>query len=447
MSEEAWPYATDSDPESLDAASADFGRLIRRRPAAVCRPGSAQDVAAAVRRAAGRRMPVAARGQGHSVYGRAQAESGLVIDMSELGAVHAVEADRVTVGGGATWQSVLDATLPRGLTPPVLTDYLDLSVGGTVSAGGVGGMTFRHGFQSCNVVELEVVTGEGEIVTCSASRQAGLFDAVRAGLSQYGIITRAVLRLVRAPELVRLHTLFYPDHRAMTADQRRLLSTDRVDYLEGAIRPHPSGRQHVVEAGVWHAADSPPDDDETLAGLSDLRAQAERVDLPYPELFRRLSKLESNLRAAGTWHDPHPWLYSFVPDASADDLVAELLTDLRQEDLGEFGRVLLYPIRPGRARTPLMRLPEGEVAFLFGFVRFPADDPSLTERLVKANRTAYDRVRAVGGHLYPVSAVALTQADWKDHYGPSWPAVENAKARFDRRHLLTPGQGMFPDSP
>ncbi|WP_431914058.1 hypothetical protein [Nonomuraea jabiensis] len=94
-------------------------------------------------------------------------------------------------------------------------------------------------------------------------------------------------------------------------------------------------------------------------------------------------------------------------------MVTELLADVAQEDLGEFGRILLYPIRPDRARTPLVRLPEG------------------------------DRVRAIGGHLYPVSTVALTQAGWKDHYGPLWPAVESAKARFDPRHLLTPGQGMF----
>lgn len=436
MSKEAWLYA----PECLDAASDDFGHLIRRRPAAVCRPGSAPDVAAAVGRAAEQGMPVAARGQGHSVYGRAQAEDGLVIDMSDLNAVHAVEADRVTVGGGATWRSVLDATLPHGLTPPVLTDYLDLSVGGTVSAGGLGGMTFRHGFQSCNVIELEVVTGEGEVVTCSASARPELFDAVRGGLSQYGIITRAVLRLVRAPERVRLHTLSYPDHRAMTADQRRLLSTDRVDFLQGTIRP---GRQCVVEVGVGHSAGSPPDDEETLAGLSDLRDRAERVDLPYRELFLRLSKLESHLRAAGTWHHPHPWLHSFVPDAAADGLAAELLADVTQEDLGEFGRILLYPIRPGRVRTPLVRLPEGEVAFLCSLVCFPADDPLLVDRLVKTNRAAYDRIRAIGGHLYPVSAVALTRAGWKDHYGPLWAAVEHAKARFDPRHLLTPGQGMF----
>ena len=59
-------------------------------------------------------------------------------------------------------------TLPRGLTPPVLTDYLNLSVGGTLAVGGVGATTPRYGLQSDNVLEIDVVTGRGEVLTCSA---------------------------------------------------------------------------------------------------------------------------------------------------------------------------------------------------------------------------------------------------------------------------------------
>jgi FAD/FMN-containing dehydrogenase len=44
----------------------------------------------------------------------------------------------VTVEAGARWSEVLRATLAQGKTPPVLTGYLELSVGGTLIAGGVG---------------------------------------------------------------------------------------------------------------------------------------------------------------------------------------------------------------------------------------------------------------------------------------------------------------------
>ena len=57
---------------------------------------------------------VAPRGQSHSVYGRAQVRDGIVIDMTQLAAVHEVQNDHVVVGAGATWSAVLAATLPRG---------------------------------------------------------------------------------------------------------------------------------------------------------------------------------------------------------------------------------------------------------------------------------------------------------------------------------------------
>jgi hypothetical protein len=56
-----------------------------------------------------------------------------------------------------------------------------------LSNAGVGGQTFRHGPQIISVLQLEVVTGKGEIVTCSASKQPELFFAVLCGLGQFGI--------------------------------------------------------------------------------------------------------------------------------------------------------------------------------------------------------------------------------------------------------------------
>lgn len=172
------------EPALLAAAADDFGHIVRRPPVAVVRPKHASDIATTVRWAAAHGLTVAPRGQGHSVYGRSQAGGGVVVDMSGHNRVHRVEADRVIVDAGATWQAVLTETLPHRRTPPVLTDFLGLSVGGTVSAGGIGGRSHRYGSQACNVLELDVVTGNGDEVTCSPSANADLFDAMRAGLSQ-----------------------------------------------------------------------------------------------------------------------------------------------------------------------------------------------------------------------------------------------------------------------
>ena len=139
----------------------DFGHLVHRRPLAVLEPGSVEDIARLIRFAARHGISVAARGEGHSAFGQSQVRDGVVIDMRRLARVHRVDATSVVVDAGVTWRTLLDATLERGLTPPALTDYQDLSVGGTLSVGGIGGAAFRHGAQVDNVVALDVVTGEG----------------------------------------------------------------------------------------------------------------------------------------------------------------------------------------------------------------------------------------------------------------------------------------------
>jgi cytokinin dehydrogenase len=130
------------------AAAEDFGHIIRKHPLAVLKPSSSADIAGVMQWAANRGLKVAARGQGHSTYGRPLADGGIVIDMGTIRTIGDVQPDRITVDAGATWADVLDAALAHGRTPPVLTNYLALSIGGTIAVGGIGGSSSRHGMQS-----------------------------------------------------------------------------------------------------------------------------------------------------------------------------------------------------------------------------------------------------------------------------------------------------------
>ena len=149
------------DQAARNGRADDFGHIVHHMPEGVLLPGSAGDVAKTIQWTAQRGGRFAPQGQRHSTFGRSQVPGGIVADMSALRSIGAVEGDRVVVGAGATWSEVLRATLARGKTPPVLTEYLELSVGGTLIVGGVGGTTAAFGVQSDNVIDLEVVTGEG----------------------------------------------------------------------------------------------------------------------------------------------------------------------------------------------------------------------------------------------------------------------------------------------
>jgi FAD/FMN-containing dehydrogenase len=143
--------------------------------------------------------------------------------------------------------------------------------------GGIGGTTAQHGMQSDNVLELDVVTGRGEKITCSPLGNADLFQTVRAGLGQVGIITRATLKLVPAPEKARRYVLTYPDMRTLLTDERLLTAEDRFDAVQGAILPTPTGWTFRLDAACCFSGDNPPDDNALLAGLSDDRGAASRI--------------------------------------------------------------------------------------------------------------------------------------------------------------------------
>jgi FAD/FMN-containing dehydrogenase len=142
------------------------------KPIAVLKPGSIEDIIRIIQFARTYKIKIAARGQGHSTYGQSQVEAGVIIDMSTLNKIHSIGADRAIVEAGVVWSQLLQQTLKQGLTPPVLTDYIELSIGGTLAVGGIGGATHRYGVQVDNVWELQVVTGEGKLETCSKIQNA-----------------------------------------------------------------------------------------------------------------------------------------------------------------------------------------------------------------------------------------------------------------------------------
>jgi cytokinin dehydrogenase len=158
-----------TDRNSTAKAATDFGQMARAAPEAVFHPATPADIAALVRFSASSAapFPVAPRGQGHSWRGQALAPGGVVVDMGSLGrgprinvsAAMAGAEPFVDAGGEQLWVDVLRATLRHGLAPRVWTDYLRLTVGGTLSNAGIGGQAFRHGPQIANVHELDVVTG------------------------------------------------------------------------------------------------------------------------------------------------------------------------------------------------------------------------------------------------------------------------------------------------
>ncbi len=432
------------DDASRAAAADDFGRLVHRQPLAVLKPGSVDDVVKLVQFARRNNIKVAARGQAHSTQGQAQVEAGVVVDMATLATVHEINPTNALVDGGTRWLDLITETIPQGLTPPTLVDFLELTVGGTVSLGGIGGQAFRFGPNVDNVLELEVVTGRGELVSCSPVHNVELFDAARSGLGQFGLIVRARVRLMPAPPNARLYQAFYSNLTGFLSDLERLIDDGRFDTVQGfAVPDGAGGWLFQLETTKYFSPGQEPDDASLLSGLSFNPGTQSAQDMTYFDYLNRLAPLVAFLRQIGVWAFPHPWVNLFVPAANAQTLIGETLSTLTVDDVGQ-GPILIYPFNRELFRTPFFRVPDSRHFFIFALLRNAVPPtPERAAQLVAANRTLFERAMMLGGKRYPFDSVPMTRHDWQKHYQPLWGALVSAKRHFDPDGILTPGQGIF----
>jgi cytokinin dehydrogenase len=437
-----------TDEASRAARGADLGNIIFNTPKAVLRPASIDDVAKMVKFCSERGIDVAARGQGHATHGQAQARAGLVIDMSSMQQIHQIGSGFAIVDGGCTWRILLEAALPSQ-TPPVLTGFIGLSIGGTLSMGGISGMAYDKGVQVQHVFELTVVTGKGKVVVCSETSHRKLFDHVLAGQGQCGIIVRAKVKMVPAKALAQNTTAVYVDFQAFQADMRTLVYRNELDSIYGlnVVDPNSGQRVYLLNIAKFHDASTTPDAAAMTAGLSYIPGTLQTLEKPYLDYQLEVDGLIGFLRSINLFDNVmHPWFDVFMPDSELGDYVEGIMGSLQPDDIGQFGFVLFFPLLTSTITRPLFRLPDEELVWLFDILTardVPGYDADFAANKRARNNAWFDMARSLGGTRYPIGTMDFSHGDWRRHYGNEWHAFKKAKEEFDPKGILTPGPGIF----
>jgi len=439
--------------------ASDFGRWRHRTPAAVARCRNAAELAQAMRFCAERGIPVAPRSQGHTQSGQSTTR-GLLLDTSAMNRILEINEDELyaDVEAGVIWRDLVIATTARGLLPPVLTNNLGVTVSGTTSMAGLGVASFRYGTQADNALELEVVTGAGEIVVCSRERESELFDMVRCSLGQIAMITRVRTRLRRAPSMVRMYTLVYDDLGRFMDDALKVMDPAKGIFasLGGICSPAPLGFRKIgegVELGkgmigfaqwlfpmfltIEFVPGEEPDDEKVLAPLSPWRRSLIQ-DVTQLEFCRRMEPMFEMWKLSGYWEKPHPWMETTLPWGVAREFIETILANLPPGALGAGGHVLLWPARTATSEVPLFMHPGGEQVLGWGILgAVPAE--KLDEMLTQLDMASELSI-AYGGKRYLSGFITFdTPERWAAHYGEQWPRLCAAKRRWDPAGILAPG--------
>jgi L-gulonolactone oxidase len=248
------------------------------------------EVAAAVRSARADGLRVKVLGGGHS-FTAAATTDGVQLSLDGHAGVTRVdrEARRVTVGAGIRIFELNRLLAEVGLAMPNLGDIDRQSIAGAIATA-THGTGLHLGNLATTVVEMELVTGSGEVVRCSAAEEPDIWRVARVGLGALGVVTEVTLQCVDAFNLHARETV-EPVADLLEAFEQEAAASDHFEFFM-----MPGGRRAQVKRN--HRTDAPAAPPSRWQYTKD-KLVAEnlafgavcRVGRRFPTLAPRLAKL------------------------------------------------------------------------------------------------------------------------------------------------------------
>ncbi|MGV0794649.1 FAD-binding oxidoreductase [Mycolicibacterium sp. XJ1819] len=164
------------------------------------------------------------------------------LDVSGLTGVISVDPDARTadVAGMCTYEDLVAATLPYGLSPLVVPQLKTITLGGAVTGLGIESASFRNGLPHESVLEMDILTGSGEVLTASRDTHADLFRAFPNSYGTLGYSVRLKIELEPVRPFVAVRHLRFHAIEDMVDAMNRIVETGghegvEVDYLDGVV--------------------------------------------------------------------------------------------------------------------------------------------------------------------------------------------------------------------
>jgi len=164
------------------------------------------------------------------------------LDVSGLTGVIAVdpEARTADVAGMCTYEDLVAATLPFGLSPLVVPQLKTITLGGAVTGLGIESTSFRNGLPHESLLEMDILTGTGDVLTASRDLCSDLFHAFPNSYGTLGYSVRLKIELETVKPFVALRHLRFHTIEDLIAAMDRVIETGGhdgvpVDYLDGVV--------------------------------------------------------------------------------------------------------------------------------------------------------------------------------------------------------------------
>ena len=163
--------------------------------------------------------------------------------------------------GMTTYEHLVDATLPYGLMPKCVPQLRTITLGGAVTGLGIESASFRNGTPHESVLEMDILTGAGDILTVSPAvddPHRDLFFGFPNSYGSLGYALRLRIELEPTRPYVLLRHVRFATAEAMTEAMRSIASSRTfegraVDFLDGTVF---SPQEQYLTVGTM--VDAPP---------------------------------------------------------------------------------------------------------------------------------------------------------------------------------------------
>jgi FAD/FMN-containing dehydrogenase len=135
---------------------------------------------------------------------RHRADSSHRLEVAAFSGVLSIGNGVADVLGMTSYEDLVAATLPTGQMPLVVPQLKTITLGGAVTGLGIESSSFRNGTPHESVIEMDVLTGAGEVLTCSRTENADLFHGFPNSYGTLGYALRLRIELERTSPYVHL---------------------------------------------------------------------------------------------------------------------------------------------------------------------------------------------------------------------------------------------------
>ena len=176
------------------------------------------------------------------------------LDVRGFNQVLSIRENHVEAEGMIPYETLTAACLAQGVMPAVVPQLKTITLGGAVAGVGIESSSHRYGLVHDTMLELDVLLGDGRVVSCSADNaHSDLFFGFPNSYGTLGYALRVKARTIPVKPYVRLTHLPFTNAEPYFSELEKQLDTGDADFVDGTVF---SPQQMFITLGRF--ADSAP---------------------------------------------------------------------------------------------------------------------------------------------------------------------------------------------